>query len=96
MRCTAFGLLLFGVVAAAFPLSAKAEIVALGSFEHADFERNDPATSDALVTAIQAGLDAKARWKFVERAEMERIFTEIGLSRRGLTASDSAARIGKR
>jgi len=81
-------------ILALFP-SARAETVALGSFEHIDFERNDPATSAGLVTAIQAGLDAKARWKFVERGEMERIFAEIGLSRRGLTSADTAARVGK-
>ncbi|HEY4246148.1 MAG TPA: ankyrin repeat domain-containing protein [Lacunisphaera sp.] len=94
-RCSAFALLLSSLVAMAFPLSAKAETVAMGSFAHADFERNDPATSDALVTAIQAGLETQAHWKFVERGEMERIFTEVGLSRRGLTSADSAARVGK-
>ncbi len=75
--------------------AARAETVALGSFAHANFERNDADTSAAFAAAVQAGLESHGQWKFVERTETNRIFDELGLSRRGFVSADTAARVGK-
>ncbi|MBK8476035.1 MAG: ankyrin repeat domain-containing protein [Opitutaceae bacterium] len=69
--------------------------MAVGSFCHEEFVRNDPEASGAIAALVQAGLGKTGRWTFVERGETDRILDELSLSPGGFVAVGDAARAGK-
>ena len=75
--------------------SLRAESVALGSFSHADLERNDPDTSAAIATLLQAAIGDTPGRTFVERQEAQKLMDELGLAALEGSDAESASRIGK-
>ena len=84
------------LLCAPFPVDLlTAQTVALGRFVHADYERNDPVASDAIIDQLLVRLEAGTEYKFVERAEVDRMLAERALSLDALGRSDGAARAGR-
>jgi ankyrin repeat protein len=83
------------VVVSAGLLAARAESVAFGSFAHIDLERNEPDTSAAIATLLQAAMGDTPGRTFVERQEAQKLFDELGLAALGGSDTESASRIGK-
>jgi ankyrin repeat protein len=86
-------ILLAVFLGALLPLSAQT--VALAPFLYADEERNDPDISSANLDLLLLQLSSNARYKWVERAEIDRIMAEQALTNEGFTHADSAARLGR-
>lgn len=76
-------------------LNLPAQTVALGRFAHTDYERNEPDTVSAIVDQLLVRLGAATSYDFVERAALDRLLAENGLSQDGLTRANGAARIGR-
>lgn len=92
-RLVSPALLVFAFILVAGRLTAQN--VALGRFDHEDYERNDATSSAIILDQLIVRLGSGTPCSFVERAEIERVIREKSLLGGGMANADNISQISK-